>query len=171
MVSPTKKNPTLNLELSASHCIPSSILWLNRFCLFIIFFWFGALKLFSASPAETLIAHLHQLTLSKIISFHAFLLTLGVIECAIGVLWLIPRFTKVVIVIFTIQMFSTFLPLILLPHETWHNMMILSLSGQYILKNIVLIASAFTIYKDCQSTVGNLANFFLRLFYSPPVIN
>lgn len=28
--------------------------------------------------------------------------------------------------------------------------MILSLPGQYILKNIVLVASAFTIYKDCQ---------------------
>ena len=151
MAAPIEKDQEINSR-SPSHCIPHSILWLNRFCLFIIFFWFGALKLLSASPAESLIAHLHHLTLSKIISVHAFLLTLGIIKCTIGILWLIPRLTKLVIIVFTVQMVSTFLPLILLPQETWHNIMILSLSGQYILKNIVLIASAFTIYKDCQVT-------------------
>jgi uncharacterized membrane protein YkgB len=133
-----------------NHCIPPSVLWLNRLSLFVIFFWFGALKVFSASPAESLVTHLHQLTLQSVIPIHTFLITLGFIECAIGILWLIPRFTKVVIIIFTAQMATTFLPLIILPRETWHNIMILSLSGQYILKNIVLVACAFTIYKDCQ---------------------
>lgn len=136
--------------MTHNHCIPPSVLWLNRVSLFVIFFWFGALKVFSASPAESLITHLHQLTLYKLISIHHFLIALGFIECIIGILWLIPGATKVVIIIFTVQMATTFLPLIILPGETWHNIMILSLSGQYILKNIVLVSSAFTIYKDCQ---------------------
>jgi hypothetical protein len=34
---------------SENHCFPSSVLWLNRLALFIIFFWFGVLKKFSAS--------------------------------------------------------------------------------------------------------------------------
>jgi uncharacterized membrane protein YkgB len=136
--------------MAQNHCIPPSVLWLNRLSLFVIFFWFGALKVFSASPAESLITHLHQLTLYKFVSIHSFLITLGIIECAIGILWLIPSVTKIVIIIFTAQMVTTFLPLIILPGETWHNIMILSLPGQYILKNIVLVSSAFTIYKDCQ---------------------
>lgn len=134
------------------HCLPASVLWLNRVCLFIIFFWFGLLKILSVSPAESLVSHLHQMTLYPYISIRSFLVILGVIECAIGILWLIPRLTKLVIIIFMVQMFTTFLPLILLPQETWRNMMILSLPGQYIIKNIVLVSSAFTIYKDCQVT-------------------
>jgi uncharacterized membrane protein YkgB len=133
-----------------NHCLPSSVLWFNRLALFIIFFWFGTLKIFSASPAESLITHLHRMTLYNVMSIHAFMILLGVTECLIGILWLIPYLTRIAIVLFTIQMATTFLPLILLPDETWHNILILSLPGQYILKNIVLIASAFTIYKDCQ---------------------
>jgi uncharacterized membrane protein YkgB len=126
---------------------------------------FGALKVFSTSPAESLIAHLHQLTLYKFISIRAFLITLGMIECVIGTLWLIPSATKIVIIIFTAQMATTFLPLIILPQETWHHMMILSLSGQYILKNIVLVASAFTIYKDCQVNGWNFGKISFASFF------
>lgn len=133
-----------------THCVPANVLWVNRFALFLIFFWFGFLKIISLSPAETLITHLHQITLSKFLSINKFLIILGIIECLIGVMWLIPQLTRFVIVVFIIQMLTTFLPLILLPGETWNNVMVLSLSGQYILKNIVLIASAYTIYKDCQ---------------------
>lgn len=101
-----------------NHCIPPSVLWLNRLSLFVIFFWFGALKIFSASPAESLMTHLHQLILYKVISIHGFLISLGFIECAIGIFWPIPSATKVVIIIFTVQMATTFLPLIILPGET-----------------------------------------------------
>jgi hypothetical protein len=39
-----------------------------------------------------------------------------------------------------------FLPLLLMPNETWQSLFALSLPGQYIIKNVVLIASAYTIY-------------------------
>jgi len=153
--------------MSQSHCIPPSVLWLNRLSLFIIFFWFGALKVFSTSPAESLITHLHQLTVYKFISIQHFLMLLGFIECLIGVLWLIPAATKVVIIIFSLQMATTFLPLIIIPGETWRNIMILSLSGQYILKNIVLISSAFTIYKDCQVNGWSFDKISFASFFRP----
>ena len=147
-----------------THCIPSSVLWLNRFALSIIFCWFGILKILAVSPAETLIIHLHQLTLDHLLPVRSFLILLGLIECGIGILWLIPAATRFVIIVFTLQMATTFLPLILLPADTWHHLLILSLPGQYILKNIVLIASAFTIYKDCQTNgwqpLRPLASFF-----------
>lgn len=138
------------LEKSINPCLPKNIIWLNRASLFVIFFWFGLLKIFGASPAETLICKLHSMTIGQIISIQNFLFILGIVECLIGILWLIPKLTKYVIIIFLLQMITTFLPLFILPQETWNNILVLSLSGQYILKNIVLITSAFTIYYDCR---------------------
>lgn len=131
-------------------CLPKQVIWFNRVALFIILFWFGILKILQLSPAETLITHLHEITIIKFISIEKFLFILGVAECFIGFFWLIPRLTKYVMIIFLVQMLTTFLPLMILPKETWDNILVLSLSGQYILKNIVLIASAFTIYYDCR---------------------
>jgi uncharacterized membrane protein YphA (DoxX/SURF4 family) len=82
--------------------------------LFVVFFWFGFLKVISISPAEELVAHLHQATIAPFISIEHFLIFLGVLECIIGILWLIPRLTKVSAIIFATQMFTTFLPLIFL---------------------------------------------------------
>jgi uncharacterized membrane protein YkgB len=121
------------------------IIKINRFSLFIVFFWFGILKVFSLSPAEALVSHLHEVTISSLISKEFFVILLGYIECLIGVLWLMPRFTKPAFILFTAQMFTTFLPMIFLPKDTWQNDFVLTLTGQYIIKNLVLIASALTI--------------------------
>ena len=50
--------------------------------------------------------------------------------------------------VFFSQMATTFLPLFIMPDQTWSHFLVLSLSGQYILKNIVLVACALTIFKD-----------------------
>ena len=140
-----------NVETSANeHCMPSTVLWINRIALFLIYFLFGFLKIISSSPAEQLIAHLHRMTLGAFVSIDKFLIILGAAECLIGILWLIPKLTKYALVIFLIQIATTFLPLVILPEDTWRDTLVLSLTGQYIFKNIVLIACALTIYKDCQ---------------------
>ena len=131
-------------------CLPPIVLWINRVALFLIYFLFGFIKIVSLSPAKQLVAHLHQLTLGAFISIDTFLIILGAAECFIGILWLIPKLTKYALVIFLIQITTTFLPLVILPEDTWQNFFVLSLTGQYIFKNVVLIACAFTIYKDCQ---------------------
>jgi uncharacterized membrane protein YkgB len=127
--------------------ISKNILWWNRIALFVVFFWFGFLKIIHISPAEGLVSRLHEATISSFVPIEAFMILLGIIECSIGILWLIPKLTKVAFVIFIIQMFTTFLPLLFLPKDTWQNTMVLTLTGQYIIKNVVLIASALTIYK------------------------
>ena len=123
----------------------SKLFWLNRISLFIIFFWFGFLKIIGVSPAETLVTHLHEATIAHIMTIEKFLVFLGVIECLIGVLWLFPRLTKWAFYLFIAQMFTTFLPLFYLPNDTWQNTMVLSLTGQYIVKNVALIALALNI--------------------------
>ena len=137
-----------------THCVPSSVLWINRLALFLIFFWFGFLKLVSLSPAESLVSSLHRQTIAPFLSLDHFLFLLGLAECLIGLLWLSPRFTRFALWVFLVQMATTFLPLVLLRQETWSSFLVLSLSGQYILKNVVLIACAFTLYKDCLVKAG-----------------
>ncbi|MFY7908232.1 MAG: hypothetical protein ACOVO2_01705 [Emticicia sp.] len=124
-----------------------SFVWLNRIALFVVFFWFGLLKIIGLSPAKDIVTHLHHQTIEPFISASHFIPLLGLIECLIGVLWLVPKFTKLTFVIFCLQMFTTFLPLILLPSETWQTDFALTLAGQYIIKNVVLIASAYTVYQ------------------------
>jgi uncharacterized membrane protein YkgB len=140
--------------VSKTHCVPSSVLWINRIALFLIFFWFGFLKLVAKSPAESLISSLHRETIASILSLDHFLLLLGFAECVIGLLWLFPQLTRFALWVFLLQMSLTFLPLVIIPQETWNSFLVLSLSGQYILKNVVLIACAFTLYKDCQVRAG-----------------
>lgn len=123
------------------------VVWFNRISLFVVFFWFGFLKIVGLSPAKDIVTHLHHETISSFVSASTFIPVLGVIECLIGVLWLIPKFTRVAFFLFIFQMITTFLPLFLLPSETWQTGLALTLAGQYIIKNVVLIASALTIYR------------------------
>ena len=133
--------PNQTIEKQLLH----SIVWFNRIALAVVFIWFGFLKIIHASPAEPLVKHLHEVTLVKFIPVNTFVVLLGCIECVIGLLWLIPRFTKAAIVLFALQMFTTFLPLFYLPRDTWQHSFVLTLEGQYIVKNLVLLASAATI--------------------------
>lgn len=134
-----------NYKQSSPLAISSNIIWWNRVALFVVFFWFGFLKIIHVSPAEGLVTNLHQATIASLMPIEHFLAFLGVVECVIGVLWLIPSLTKIAFGVFILQMFTTFLPLLFLPKDTWQNTLVLTLTGQYIIKNVVLIASALTI--------------------------
>ena len=133
----------------------SMVIWGNRIALSIVFFWFGFLKIIHISPAEALVTHLHRVTIARVIPIEQFLVMLGILECAIGVLWLIPKATKFVFSLFILQMVSTFLPLVFLKTETWQQSFVLTLTGQYIIKNLVLVASAVTVLMGCGHRNGN----------------
>ncbi len=113
----------------------------SRIALFTVFFWFGILKLFDASPANTLVSDLLEKTL-PFITFGHFIILLGVWEMLIGLAFLIPRMERVAIVLLIPHMITTFIPLILLPQVTWQSFFVPTLEGQYIIKNLVIIALA-----------------------------
>lgn len=138
----------------------TNVVWFNRISLFVVFFWFGFLKVVHISPAEGLVQHLHQLTLAPFVSANVFVPLLGWIECLIGVLFLIPSLTKVAYWLFLAQMTTTFLPLFMLPNDTWSGAA-LSLVGQYIVKNIVLVAAAYMIYVVHLEKMKNSEEFIL----------
>ncbi len=114
-----------------------------RISLFVIFFYFGLLKVVGASPADPLVEALLEKTLF-FIDPDSFFIFLGCIEMLIGILFLIPngKVTRIAFLIFIIQMSTTLLPLVMLPYITWASPFVPTLEGQYIIKNLVLIALA-----------------------------
>lgn len=114
---------------------------LARFAIFLVFFWFGFLKVLGLSPASELVEKLFEATIT-IMSFHTFLILFGIFEMLIGVLFLIRGLERLVIPLLFLHMVTTFMPLFVLPSETWSGFLVPTLTGQYIIKNVVLIACA-----------------------------
>ena len=115
-----------------------------RIGLFIIFFWFGFLKVIGLSPATELMRELY----THIIPFGffgAFYVLFAAFECFIGLLFLVRGAERIVIPFLLLHMFTTFLPLFLLPDITWQSFLVPTLEGQYIIKNLAIIALALGI--------------------------
>lgn len=117
---------------------------LARVALFVVFGWFGILKIFMESPANPLVEALQQKTL-PFISFQTFIICLGLYEMILGILFLIPHLERAAIALLIPHLFTTILPLFLLPNITWQATFVPTLEGQYIIKNVVIIALAFSI--------------------------
>lgn len=117
---------------------------LARVSLFIVFFWFGALKIAHTSPASPLVEALLSATL-PFLTFEQFIFWFGVYEMLIGITFLVPKLERVAIALLIPHIITTLLPLILLPQITWQGFLIPTLEGQYIIKNCVIVALAFSI--------------------------
>lgn len=115
-----------------------------RFSIFLIFFWFGFIKLLGLSPASTLAETLVGKTVGMEY-FDALFYVLAVIECVIGILFLLPKATRVVIPLLLLHMLIVCSPLVLVPEYTWQQFAVPTLEGQYIIKNAVVIAVAIGI--------------------------
>jgi uncharacterized membrane protein YphA (DoxX/SURF4 family) len=127
------------------HALESAA-WFNRAMIAVVYIWFGLLKVVGTSPAEGLVTKLFNLTLEPYMGIQAFLLILGIGECTIGFLWLLPRLTKIAFWVMIVHMFTTFMPILFLPNETWQSFFTLTLTGQYIIKNVVLLSASWFIY-------------------------
>jgi uncharacterized membrane protein YkgB len=112
--------------------------------LFVVFFWFGILKVFGLSPANPLVANLLNRTL-PFIDFDQFIVFFGFFEMTIGILCLIPRLVRLSMLLLGVHMTTTIMPLVLLPGVTWAQAFVPTLEGQYIIKNLAIIAVAISI--------------------------
>jgi uncharacterized membrane protein YkgB len=116
----------------------------SRFGLFLIFFWFGALKVLDLSPASQMVQNLLVETF-PFLTFHIFFALFGLFEMVIGILFMIKGMERIVIPLLFIHMITTLGPLFLLPSETWSGFLVPTLEGQYIIKNIALVGLAIGI--------------------------
>lgn len=113
-----------------------------RIGLGIVFFWFGLLKFFPGlSPAENLVRNTVYFVNPDI-----FLPILALWETLIGLGLITNRFMRLTILLLFLQMPGTALPLLLLPDVVWTVFPYgLTLEGQYIVKNLVLIGAGLVL--------------------------
>ena len=109
-----------------------------RLGLGLTFFWFGALKLVPGlSPAEELVRNTVYF-----IDPDLFLPVLAIWEMLIGLGLMFGKFMRITLLLLFLQMPGTALPLLILPEVTWTAFPYgLTLEGQYIVKNLVLIGA------------------------------
>lgn len=124
--------------------IQQTSILLSRTALFLIYFWFGLLKVLGQSPASDMVQHLLDKTM-PFVPFSTFIVLFGVFEMIIGILFLIPGKERWAMVAFVAHMVTTILPLFVM-FEVWTGFFVPTLEGQYIVKNIALIACAVTIW-------------------------
>lgn len=117
-------------------------LTIMRVGLGIIFLWFGVLKLFPGlSPAEGLVRNTVYF-----VDPDLFLPVLAVWEALIGLGLIFGRFMRTTLLLLFLQMPGTALPLLVLPEVVWTQFPYgLTLEGQYIIKNLVLIGAALVL--------------------------
>ena len=117
-------------------------LTLLRISMGIVFVWFGALKLIPGmSPAEPLI----RATIT-FLPMDLFLPFLAVWEMAIGLGFITGKFQRVTIILLLMQMGGAMSPLVLAPDRLWEVVPFQwTLEGQYVFKDIILIAAALVI--------------------------
>ena len=120
-----------------------------RISIFLVFFWFGAIKVLGLSPASPLAEALTAKTVGMQY-FDVLFLILALLECLIGLLFLFPKMTRVVIPLLLAHMAIVCSPLVLVPEYTWQAFLIPTLEGQYIIKNAVVIAVAIGIAASAQ---------------------
>ena len=113
-----------------------------RISLGIVFLWFGLLKFFEGlSPAEDLVRNTIYF-----VDPDFFLPVLAAWESLIGIGLITGKFLRVTILLLFLQMPGTALPLLILPEKVWTIFpYALTLEGQYIVKNLVLIGAGLVI--------------------------
>ncbi|HRH30610.1 MAG TPA: hypothetical protein PK886_00895 [Candidatus Paceibacterota bacterium] len=116
-----------------------------RVSIAIVFIWFGWLKVIGISPATPLVEALHNVTIVSSIDFGTFMIFFGLFEVLIGILFLFKKASKIAITLLAIHMVTTLMPLFLLPKIAWSGFLVPTLEGQYIIKNLVIIAAAIAI--------------------------
>ena len=119
--------------------------FLIRIPIFIIFFWFGFLKIINLSPAQQLVKD--TVYWMPFLSAESWTYVIGVWEVLIAICFLFKRTTLIAMVLLFLQMSGTFLPLLILPEITFQNSnpFLPTLEGQYIIKNIIIITAALMI--------------------------
>ncbi len=125
--------------------------YLLRVPVFVVYFWFGLLKTLSLSPAGPLVEALHSKTI-PFIPFTPFYISFSVFEMLVGVMFLVKGSEKLAFILLCLHLFTTTLPLLLLPDLTWQNFLTPSLEGQYIIKNILLLSLGTKIFLDRKKT-------------------
>jgi len=113
----------------------------------ILFIWFGILKFFpGVSPAEDLATETIRILSFDLLQKNLSLPLLAIIEVGLGVLLVFTKEYKATFWLLIFHMACTIMPLFLLPEVTFKKIPFqLTIEGQYIIKNFVIVTAAFVL--------------------------
>jgi|SRR5450755_702834 putative oxidoreductase len=113
-----------------------------RIALGVVYVWFGLLKVFGASPVAELVVKTAYFLPPELA-----LVGMGVFETIIGIGLLSGRAMRITLALFFVQIIATFLTVVTRPDLLFQygNPLQLSVDGEFVLKNLVLIAAGLTI--------------------------
>jgi uncharacterized membrane protein YkgB len=130
-----------DIDLKIIDWLSKAFLPVARMAIFIVYFYFGILKLLNDSPATPLAHALVAKTIGAS-NFGWSFKALAIYECLIGVLFLFPKMTRIVIPMLVIHLVIVCSPLFLVSSLAWSKPFVPTLEGQYIIKNVAIIALA-----------------------------
>lgn len=110
-----------------------------RGALFLIYGWFGSLKLLGICAADELVMAVASEGVPWI-SPRSVCVGLGVFEVFLALAFLVPGWVRAAVALLLAHIAATLLPLAILPQLTWTSSFVPTLTGQYIVKNLALVA-------------------------------
>ncbi|HAA76595.1 TPA: hypothetical protein DCE37_15895 [Candidatus Latescibacteria bacterium] len=118
-----------------------------RISLGIVFFWFGMLKFFPGlSPAETLATDTIRVMTFGIVEPYVSIIILAAWETLIGIGLITGRALRATLLLLFLQMPGTITPMVIFPDLCFQSIPFdLTIEGQYIVKNLVLVAAGIVI--------------------------
>ncbi|MFF2485327.1 DoxX family protein [Microbacterium sp. NPDC058062] len=149
-VRPNRLSAVLAWEARAEAAVKASLQRWSipalRVALGAVFLVFGALKFFPGlSPVEALVSRTWEKLTFGLVSGQAALIATAVIEVAAGALLIAGgAFARVGLVVLALAFVGILSPIVLLPAEVFGPVGP-TLTGQYIFKNVVLIAAALVV--------------------------
>ncbi|MBO3699253.1 doxx family protein [Roseivirga sp. E12] len=120
---------------------------LLRYSIGILFVWFGMLKFFpGVSPAEGLATDTVRILSFGLLQKALSLKLLAILEVGLGLLLMFTKEYRITFWLLLFHMACTITPLFVLPEVTFKSIPFqLTIEGQYIIKNFVIISAAFVL--------------------------
>jgi uncharacterized membrane protein YkgB len=129
-------------DRSVTHALDRYGVTALRVALGVVFIWFGALKVAGISPVEELVADtVYWLPAGFVVP------AIGYWEIVVGLGLLIPIALRLTLLLFWMQMLGTLLVLVIHPGLAFEegNPLRLTVIGEFVVKNLVLIAAGLVI--------------------------
>jgi uncharacterized membrane protein YphA (DoxX/SURF4 family) len=141
---PAKLQP---LDLRITSWMARNGIPLLRISLGVVFFWFGAVKFFPGlSPAQSLAGRTIEQLSFGIVQPSVSIPLLAAWEAVIGLGLIAGVWMRLILLLLFVQMLGTLMPIFLFPDEVFYRVpYALTLEGQYIIKNFVLISGALVL--------------------------
>jgi uncharacterized membrane protein YkgB len=148
------RDPIDRIDRAASDFMERYGITILRYALAISFIWFGVLKVIGESPVEDLVKDTIYFMPED-----TFFVIIGIWEIIIGIGLLFPVMLRLTLALFFLQMAGTFLSLIILPGRAFQdgNPLLLDVTGEFIVKNLVLIAAGLVIGSTVRRRRESLA--------------